>query len=210
MKKLIPIVFATTLILLAACNNKQNDHNAAENTALSMPFEANVSPFFLNNFNDEFRDSLLTEIITYIYKAPKGVMQKDRFDPAHWNYFYEERINFTMLDYFIDESGKHYFLLLRPVKSPKKEKRAVGGSFLLDDTKQIKAFVEIFNTPKLIEEEAVVKGMEVFKQIKSNYGALGNYYLNKEFVEFPDERCIYDTSKYEWIYPRELEDKLNL
>jgi hypothetical protein len=192
-----------SLILLGSCNQKEQ--SVEETTSEELLYEPQISTYFSNRFSDGAQDTLLANIITYVYKAPKGVSQENRFKPEHRKHFINEISNFIMLDYFIDDSGKHYFLLLRPVKSIKNEKRAVAGMFNADDNLNISNFVELFNTPKLPAKEAVERGQEVFSHVIKHSGELGPYFLNKDFVEFPDERCIYDANKFEWIYPRELE-----
>ncbi|MFN4122244.1 MAG: hypothetical protein ACK4GL_02940 [Flavobacteriales bacterium] len=190
-------------ILLGSC--KHSEQSVENNAAKELVYEPQVSTFFINRFSKAAQDTLMANIITYVYKAPKGVSQENRFKPEHRKHFINEVPNFVMLDYFIDDVGKHYFLLLRPVKSIKNEKRAVAGMFNADENLDISNFVELFNTPKLSAKEVAERGKKVFSHIIKHSGELGPYYLNKDFIEFPDERCTYDASKFEWVYPRELE-----
>jgi hypothetical protein len=202
----ITFIFSFLTIMLA-CNQHKENNIPTEDKEEDVKFTPVTSDLFKDQFDENIQDSILLKIITYVYKAPEGISGLERFKPEHKAHYSKEIEKFTVVDYHIKEDKRHYFLLLRPARNIHGHKRTVGGSFLINEKNEISDYFEIFNTPILPAKEAVEKGKEILAYYQKN-GDLGSYYLNKEYVEFPDERCVYSTDTYEWYYPKEL-DKVN-
>ena len=147
------------------------------------------------------QDSVLASIITYIFIAPPYTEMKDRFKPEHRG-FYADPVTlskFSIDQFYVDEAGTNYFLVLRPgVKIG--EKRAVGGHFKTDRNFQFSDFREIFVTPVLPEDEVKKKGEFLFdKMVK---GEVKEFLKMKNYVQWPNAASYYDSTKYEWVLDR--------
>ena len=156
----------------------------------------------LNTFDASQRDSLLTDLITYIYVKPSGADQQTKFSSEFRQRYVEQLPKFKWLRHHLEESGEHYFYLIRPARNVHGHKRGVCGKFRLDEAGKIIDFEELFNTPMIPEEEAVKKGEEMFAWLVKK-GDFKKYYLNKEYIEFPDERSFYDKKLLEWSYKKQ-------
>jgi hypothetical protein len=176
MKTVVKILFSFLLFLSVSCKEKyevENYFSAAE------------------------RDSLLTDIITYIYIKPQSADWKTRFEPKFRPYFINQLEKFQFEKYFISEKGVHYFFIIRPARSAQGSIRGVGGYFNLDNKGKIVSFKEIFNTPVAPIEELRIKGEELFKWMIMN-GNVNDYLKNPDYVEWPNEWTYYDTIQHEW------------
>lgn len=151
-----------------------------------------------NYLNNVERDSLLTDIITYIYVRPKGVTWENRFDAANRKYYVNVLPKFKFEKLYKDKEGTYYFLLIRPARSAEGTMRAVGGKFKLDDHKDITRFEEIFNTPVGSITVLREKGEELFLYMVEN-GTVEKYMLNDEYLEWPNAWTYYDTIRHEWL-----------
>jgi hypothetical protein len=141
------------------------------------------------------KDSLLTSIITHVYTAPPYTSMEDRFKPEHRDFYSQLTHKFSIHKLYIDEKGKHYFLLLRP--GPKSdEQRGVGGYFFVNANFRLTGFREIFVTPLLHEAEVKDKGLFLFDKMVKN--EISEYLKMKSYVQWPNEVSRYDTTTYEW------------
>lgn len=150
-------------------------------------------------FDKSTQDTLLTNIVTYIYKVPRGVNKKNKFDLEYRQLYVGQIKYFEFLNYFIDQDSIHYFHLIRPARNEKGHKRGVLGKFKLGDNFNLVEFEEIANTPMLPVEEIKEKGEFLWKDLMY-YKNLDRYFLNKGYIEFPDDRARYDKTKNEWTY----------
>lgn len=152
--------------------------------------------------NEDRRDSLLTDLITYMYKAPEGVRyRKERFDPKHRGYYMKQLPKFTVDKYYVTEDGIHYYFLVRPARNAHGYNRGAGGKFRLNDEGAIYDFEELYNTPMIPDEALLKKGRELFREMVKK-GDVAAYIGKKEYVEFPNDRCIYDKEIRDWRYVR--------
>ncbi|MFD2034310.1 hypothetical protein ACFSKL_05880 [Belliella marina] len=152
-------------------------------------------------FDNSEQDTLLTNIVTYIYKVPRGVDPKKKFDLEYRKLYVGQIKNFEFLNYFIDQDSTHYFQLIRPARNEKGYKRGVLGKFKLGNDFELIDFEEIANTPMLPVDEIKEKGSYLWKDLMY-FKNLDRYFLNKEYVEFPDDRARYDKVKNEWTYEK--------
>lgn len=151
-----------------------------------------------NYYSRAEQDSLLADIITYVYNKPTYANWQTRFDPAYRKYYVNHIKDFQFQHYFIDESNTHYFYLIRPARGPQGNMRGVGGSFTKDKNGKIKSFKEIFNTPIITQEQLQRKGSELFKWMVI-HGNVNDYLKNPDFIEWPDRMTYYDTIQHEWL-----------
>lgn len=155
-------------------------------------------------YSDTERDTLLTNIITYIYLKPTYATNATRFQAQFRKYYVQSLPKFSLENYFIAPDSTHYFFLIRPVGNTLKYRRGVLGKFKLKNATADAGslmptdFEEIVNTPHL--EEALVKerGSFLFKELVKT-GNLDKYLGMKDYIEWPDTRLVYDKNINEWV-----------
>ncbi len=155
-------------------------------------------------FNESERDTLLTNIITYIYVKPTYASNATRFQTQFRKYYVESLPKFSLENYYIAPDSTHYFFLIRPVGNTLKYRRGVLGKFKLKQATVAAGsliptdFEEIINTPHL--EEALVKerGKFLFKELIKT-GNLNKYLAMKHYIEWPDSTLVYDKKTNEWV-----------
>ncbi|MDZ7898805.1 MAG: hypothetical protein U5N85_12400 [Arcicella sp.] len=176
MKNIILISFITTFIF--SCQSK----NA----------KSNVS------FSDSQRDSLLTNIITYIYiPAPKAT-QQTKFEPQFRDFYVKNSSKFTLKNLEKSPDGWYYFLVIRPVAGGKMFKRGVLGKFKLKENSVMPTeFEEVANTPHLKEGIVQERSNYLFQELVKN-GNLNAQMPMKQYIEWPDEHLAYDKKNNEW------------
>ncbi len=155
-------------------------------------------------YNESQRDTLLANMITYIYTKPTYATNATRFQAQFRKYYVESLPKFSLENYFIAPDSTHYFFLIRPVGNTLKYRRGVLGKFKLKQATVAAGslmptdFEEIINTPHL--DEAIVKerGTFLFKELIKN-GNLNKYLAMKHYIEWPDSMLVYDKKINEWV-----------
>jgi len=149
-------------------------------------------------FSPAERDTLLVDMITYIYIRPPYSSSETRFNKEFRKYYVQNLNKFRFEKYYQTDDGTHYFYLIRPARSVKSNIRGVGGVFKLDDQNRIVMFKEIFNTPPADLKELRDRGDRLFNELIRT-GNVDGYMHHPDFIEWPDERTYYDTLKHEWL-----------
>lgn len=153
-------------------------------------------------FDKATQDTIMTNIITNIYKVPKGADPKRKRELEYRKLYANQLPQFQFVHYHIDQRDSvHYFYLIRPARNEKGYKRGVLGKYRVDRDNNLLDFEEIANTPMLPENEILEKGEFLWDDLMY-YGNIDRYYLNKAFIEFPDDRTRYDRVKKEWTYEK--------
>lgn len=166
---------------LVACNNKSSSYDIN------------------NHFTQDEQDTLLTNIMIYIYKTPRGVRKENKFE-SEFRPLYASQLNeFKMLEYHIDEDSTHYFYMLRPARNAEGHKRGVAGKYKLGPELELLDFEEIFNTPMLPEDSIITRGKFLWEDLM-HYKHVDRYFMNKDYIEFPNDQCTYDKELKEWVY----------
>ena len=150
-------------------------------------------------FTDNQTDSLLTNIITYIYiPAPKAT-NETKFEPQFRSFYTKNISKFNLQNYYQSENGWHYFLIIRPVAGGSLFKRGVLGKFKLKENSLMPTeFEEVANTPHLKEGIVQERSEYLFKELIKN-GNLDKQIPMKQYIEWPDEHLAYDKKMKEWI-----------
>jgi hypothetical protein len=177
MKKQLVLVLMVTGVVFTSCKDKYE-----------------VSSYRSNSETD----SLLTDIITYIYVRPTYSNTQTRFEPRFRKYYIDQLSKFRFEKYFIGDNGIHYYYLIRPARSPQGNQRGVGGTFKVDEHGKIYSFREIFNTPVATLPELQQRGEELFKRMIKQ-GNVDDYLKHPDYIEWPDKITYYDTIQYEWL-----------
>jgi hypothetical protein len=143
------------------------------------------------------RDSLLADIITYVYVHPQGASWQTRFDKKYRRHYVAQLKKFSFEKYFINEEGAHFYYVIRPARSAQGTTRGVGGTFKMDGDKII-SFREVFNTPVATVPELQKRGEELFSRLVRS-GNIDDYVKHPDYVEWPDNITYYDTIQYQWL-----------
>ncbi|HVD96617.1 MAG TPA: hypothetical protein VNB90_00340 [Cytophagaceae bacterium] len=142
----------------------------------------------------------LVQIRPYISKLEYGVNYNNRFSDTNKTFFDEQQkiYKFNFEQYYINNDSVHYFLIWKVAPSLYAKKIAIGGKYKKDANGKIYAFQEIFNTPKMKLDELKEKSYSLFDYMVEN-GNVDKFFGDYELVEFPDGRCLYDTTGHKWI-----------
>ncbi len=152
-----------------------------------------------NYFYKSECDTLLTNIITYIYVKPPYANNATRFQAQFRKYYIESLPKFSLENYFISSDSTHYFFLIRPVGNTLKYRRGVLGKFRLKKgTLMPTDFEEIINTPHLEENLVKERGTFLFQELIKT-GNLNKYLGMKHYIEWPDSMLVYDRKLNEWV-----------
>ncbi|CAN5205983.1 hypothetical protein BH23BAC1_BH23BAC1_07990 [soil metagenome] len=151
------------------------------------------------NFSQEERDTIMADIVTYIYIKPKTANWQTRHESRFRSYYVNKISLFEMDQYYYSGDSIHYFFMIRPARSPKGNKRGVGGKFKMNEEMKISEFEELFNTPVMAEDSIKLVGNTLFQEmIKS--GNVDYYLQNSSLIEWPDERLKYNKAINDWDY----------
>lgn len=150
-------------------------------------------------FSEQEKDSLLTNIITYIYIKPTGANNQTKFSTQFRPFYIKSLPSFYLENYYQAPDGTSYFFVIRPVGGSPKFRRGVLGKFQLKEGSLMPtAFEEIVNTPHLDEEVVRERGRFLFRELVKE-GNLDKYLTMKHYIEWPDSRLIYDKKVNEWV-----------
>jgi hypothetical protein len=151
-----------------------------------------------NYYSGAEQDSILADIITYVYIKPQYADWQARFEPKYRKYYLSHIKDFQFERYFIDESNTHYFYLIRPARGPQGDIRGVGGFFKLNEVGKITSFREVYNTPIATKQQLESRGAELFKWMIANQN-VNDYLKNPDYIQWPDQITYYDTIQHEWL-----------
>ncbi|MCH6199758.1 hypothetical protein MMU07_09210 [Aquiflexum sp. LQ15W] len=182
--KISIIAFIAILIVTLSCNRQQNKYDIG------------------SYYEKEAQDTLMANIITYIYKVPRGADPKRKHDLEYRSLYVKQLESFKFIKYHIDlEDSTHFFYLIRPARNVSGFKRGVLGKFKVDDSLNLLDFEEIANTPMISEKEILENGEYLWNDLM-HFGNVDRYFLNKKYIEFPDERSRYDKNTHQWTYEK--------
>ena len=113
MKNILLILFITAIII--SCHSKKLQVN--------------------DYFSDNQKDSLLTNIVTYLYILAPNATNQTKFEPQFKNFYTKNTSKFDFQNYYQAEDGWNYFLIIRPVAGGSLFKRGVLGKFKLKENR---------------------------------------------------------------------------
>lgn len=150
-------------------------------------------------FPQEIIDSLMVDMVTYIGKMPRSADHITRHDSKHREYYREMSREYQLHKLYVNEDGAHYYYMFRPARHPLGNRRGVGGMFYLDENNELQDFGEIFVTTVANEEDLAVFAEKLFMELVQS-GNVDKYLSDRNMIEWPDDRCLYDFEKKEWRY----------
>ncbi|MFN3487781.1 MAG: hypothetical protein ACK4YV_01535 [Emticicia sp.] len=157
-----------------------------------------------NYFSNNQRDTLLTNIVTYVFTKAPSATNETRFDAQYRQFYVKSLPNFRIEKYHQTPDGWNYFFMIRPVGNSSKYKRGVLGKFRLKkatvatDSLMPEAFEEVANTPHLEEKILIERGNFLFQELIKK-GNLDSYLAMKHYIEWPDATLVYDKKLNEWV-----------
>lgn len=151
-----------------------------------------------NFFGQNKIDTLLTDMVTFIGVKPRPATSQTRFEAQFRPYYIEYANQFSIIYFFVNEQGEHFYYLIRPARTVQGDLRGVGGRFRMAQNK-IEDFEEIFNTPVFDREKLIEIGAELFSEMIET-GNVDRYLGNPLYIEWPDERLKYHKGLNEWRY----------
>lgn len=155
---------------------------------------------FYNAYNKLQQDSLLTNIVTYVYiNAPEST-DSTKWQPKFRSFYEKNLYKFTMEDYTIAPNGWHYFFMIRPVGNSEKRRGVIGKFRLKPGSLMPTDFEEVVNTPHLNNDEVKERGAFLFNMLVKNDN-LDKYLGMKHYVEWPDSTLVYDKNMNKWVVP---------
>ena len=144
------------------------------------------------------QDSVVADIITYVYNRPQYSNSKTKFEPKFRSYYVSNLKNMRVEKFFIAKDGTHYFYIIRPSANTPRGLRGVGGMFERDATGKIRSFKEVFVTPGATLPDLQTRGEELFREMV-RVGNVDAYMMNTDYVEWPAQWNYYDTLQHEWL-----------
>jgi hypothetical protein len=150
-------------------------------------------------FSDSERDTLLTNIITYISENARFATDSTKFQSKYRAEYVSRLPLFHFVHLSKDTAGNFIYLISRPVAGRKDLRRGVVGKFTLKEGSLLpENFEEVVNTPHFTEELVVERGSFLFKELVKK-GNLTEYLAMKHYVEWPDKYLVYDKKKKTWV-----------
>lgn len=149
-------------------------------------------------FSSTERDSLLTNIITYISEPALYSSKENKFQ-AQFRTEYAKRLpEYHFVHLTKDTNEVYYFLISRPVAGRIDLRRGVVGRFTLKKGSLMPDnFEEVVNTPHFSEELVKERGGFLFRELVKK-GKLDEYLSMKHYVEWPDKYLKYDKINHSW------------
>jgi len=150
-------------------------------------------------FPDGTADSLLANMITFIYKRPTTAINRDRTLPEFRAYYVAQLPLFTHTYHTFTADSTHWYYLIRPARSVEGDLRGVGGRFRTNAQLEMVEFEEVFNTPVMARHDLERVGLMLFEEMVTT-GNVDRYLKDRSLVEWPDDRLKYNKEKREWRY----------
>ena len=147
--------------------------------------------------SDSQHDSLLTNIVTYIYTLAPNAVPETKFQPQFRGFYAKNSPKFTLENLQQSPNGWTYFFLIRPVGGSNFKRGVLGKFKLTENSTMPTEFEEIANTPHLKEETVKQRGAYLFQELLKN-GNLNAQIPMKQYIEWPDEHLAYDKKVHEW------------
>lgn len=154
---------------------------------------------WFSDLSAEEKDSLMTDLATFITRKPATAQNISKFDPMYRAYYVKKR---EELEFVCAQKieGKLFFYLLREARDAKGvRQRGVGGVFEFGDKGKIVNFEELFNTRILEKDELERIGLG-FMKVAKDPNLLNEFIADQTIIEWPDGRLFYSKEKYEWRY----------
>jgi hypothetical protein len=146
------------------------------------------------------RDSLLKNIVIYIYNKAPGASNTTKWEKKYSEYYNNSLPSFHLENYSIGTNGWHYYFVIRPVGGSNKKRGVIGKFKLVKNSLKPVYFEETINTPHLDQEIVQERGQFLFNEFLKNDN-LDKYLGMKHFIEWPDNALTYNKNTNSWEVP---------
>ncbi len=136
--------------------------------------------------------AVMTSIIRYAGRPPESLSEKEH---------YEELLRKARFEKYFVQGEDYYFLISQPAPSLVEKRHATGGRFKLNDKGELTEYEEIFRTWKMIPDTLKRRSSFLFDKMVKQESLVPYYTKNSdgvEYIEFPDDRVVYDKNKRKW------------
>lgn len=186
------------VVAAVACNPFYTDEDAWQEE-LARVEEARKTYDVEQYFPGNQKDTLLTNMVTFIYRRPSRATQATRTNPEFRAYYVRSAPLFEYVYHHRTEDGVHYYYLIRPARSLEGDKRGVGGRFTTNEDLELVTFEEIFNTTIMDEDHLRTYGLQLFEEMVTE-GNVNRFLPDQNIIEWPDHRLKYNKERREWRY----------
>ncbi len=183
MKKTNSLLLLIVVIILSSCGIAEKDYNPTTqlNSQEQLNFKYNVA--------------------RYVCKLPRFATKETMFDKS-FDSDYQKQAELINLDKYYKAKGDTvYFEISKIAPSFKFKYTATGGKLLKNETGEIVYYEEIYRTWKMEEDELKEKSKVLFTKMLQHQD-LTPYYTqnsgNEEYIEFPDQKTVFNTSNRSW------------
>jgi len=150
-------------------------------------------------FPEDLKDTLLANMVTFIYRRPAVATQVTRTNPVFRGYYVRSMSQFEYVYHHSPDDSVHYYYLIRPARSLEGTRRGVGGKFTTNDQLELVTFEEMFNTTILGEDVLRKKGLILFEEMVAEDN-VERFLKDQNLIEWPDHRLKYNKERREWRY----------
>ncbi len=195
--RLFPLLI---LLLFSACTSEEQRQRAPGDPVTPADVEHALEHYSLDQyFSGPERDTLLTNMVTYIYRRPAKATVENRTHPRYRQYYIRSAAEFEYVYHAKNNDGVHYYYLIRPARNLERNFRGVGGRFTTNENLELVTFEEVFNTTIMDKQSLREKGLLLFEEMVET-GNVDRYLSDQNLVEWPDHRLHYNTERREWRY----------
>ncbi|MGY6562967.1 MAG: hypothetical protein ACXITV_12770 [Luteibaculaceae bacterium] len=187
MRKSFLFFFALVVAATFTACNQDSKTDLAENKEL---------------FPGSIKDSILTDIITYVGRKHRHSNDSNRFDPM-WRHHYLKQLDGFELAMVKEDEAKantFYFYMIRPARTTRFTNRAIGGVFITNaEQTKVVDLVEYFNTVAQTRDSLLTLGTILFAEMLEKKEAESLSFINdKKIIEWPNQYSQYDLKSRTW------------
>ncbi len=188
------------LLVISACTTEEQEKRAMGDPVTPADVEHVLVHYDVDEyFSGQQKDTLLTNMVTYIYRRPADAKVETRTHPRYRDYYIRSAQEFEYVYHARTEEGVHYYYLIRPARNLERNFRGVGGRFTTNENLELVTFEEIFNTTIMDKQNLREKGLLLFEEMLTT-GNVKRYQSDQNLVEWPDHRLKYNKERREWRY----------
>jgi hypothetical protein len=140
------------------------------------------------------------KIIRYIGRSPDGLTPAERFYPQYDSHYLDQKA-LHALDAWYEKNGTVYFMLSRRAPSLVEKRVATGGVVRFDANNEIEFYEEQFRTWKMVPDTLKKRSMLLFDLMVKGKSLEPYRTINSkgiDYIEFPDERTLFDVKERTW------------
>jgi hypothetical protein len=151
-----------------------------------------------DNFDKEFQNNILMQLIRYQEKMPSGATKTTKFN-SEFNAYYQDRLNRLSLIYLFKKDNLYYYYLTRIVPSLRPgDVRGSFGSFELSKENKPLKIKEYFLTNIMSKDKAIEAGEALVPLYFEHHTLDVSTEMAKTYIEWPNDYFVFDTINIGW------------